>query len=147
MNRRSFIVGLAALIAAPAVVRATSLMPIKLLPADPEVLLQAYISGIAHWRWVAYPNNALICPKRGALIDLWIAPPAPSINVKWAGAVLPPSEPPLGLSRTNVDRIRVERPANIDKPLLVAPDIIERGRVRAVWLQPDGRLVDDHGAC
>lgn len=129
INRRSFIAGLAALVAAPAVVRYSSLMPVSLLPADPEVLLAYYINGTANWRWASFPGDGLICPKRGALVDLMISP-----SDMWA----PPE-------MVEACHIRVVRPANINKPLLVAPDIVDRGRVRATWVRPDGQLVRETG--
>jgi len=42
-NRRAFITGLASLIAAPAIVRVSSIMPIKVMP-EPEVLYRTI-----HW--------------------------------------------------------------------------------------------------
>ncbi len=39
-SRRSLITGLISLIAAPAVVRAASLMPVKALPAEPQHMLR-----------------------------------------------------------------------------------------------------------
>lgn len=53
ISRRGLVSGLAALVAAPAIVKAASLMPVRTLPADPlDVLLH-------EMDWVAH-NSAVI---------------------------------------------------------------------------------------
>lgn len=54
ISRRGLVSGLAALVAAPAIVKAASLMPVKTLPADPlDVLLH-------EMGWVAHKDSAVI---------------------------------------------------------------------------------------
>jgi len=63
MNRRGFLTGLVSLIAAPAIVRATSLMPIKVLEAEyglgpmlTAIEVQRRINDLTLWRvdWHAH---------------------------------------------------------------------------------------------
>lgn len=78
-TRRRFITGLASLIAAPAIVRASSLMPVRVLPVDPGtwmtmdpwpypygrstgLLMMEYYKGLvpADWRYTIRLSNIVI---------------------------------------------------------------------------------------
>lgn len=69
VSRRSLITGLAAFIAAPAIVREGSLMPVKQMLIVPQVETVEWIGTYivewrpapaeSEWRWVPAPNEAL----------------------------------------------------------------------------------------
>jgi hypothetical protein len=65
-SRRSFIGGLTALIVAPAIVRADSLMPIKGID---EIVFQVQTGPNGFYRWVAPPGGELVCRTTGNRID------------------------------------------------------------------------------
>jgi hypothetical protein len=61
-SRRGFLIGFGALLAAPAIVRASSLMPVSVLPASvvEDPLLSLDIHKLSSIRWVAVPGGEII---------------------------------------------------------------------------------------
>lgn len=62
INRRGILVGVGAMLAAPAIVHAGNLMPIKIPKGD--IILQFHIGPYCGNRWIAAPGTELVTPTR-----------------------------------------------------------------------------------
>ena len=78
LDRRKLLCGLGALLAAPAIVRAASLMPVRALPPDlwpsSDMIFKIGLSRRACYRWVARPGGDIVAGNGDSLIGLNIYP-------------------------------------------------------------------------
>jgi hypothetical protein len=63
IQRRSFLTGLASMLAAPAIVHAGNLMPVKSYELWLDTLWQVGINSRGSYRWVAAPGSELLIPQ------------------------------------------------------------------------------------
>lgn len=80
-SRRSFLIGGLALVAAPAIIRVESLMPVKPMVSDYPTVLSISINQRASYRWVWAGGCELIDGTR-RIMDLYIPPSGDSDVVR-----------------------------------------------------------------
>lgn len=71
LGRRSFLTGLSGLIAAPAVVRAASLMPVKVVAPEPMTVLRGVMTELVQVRpEPSTINTRAVCNDLGAIMRM-----------------------------------------------------------------------------
>lgn len=94
LNRRGLLTGIIALCAAPAIVRAGSIMPVKVMPEPrPYIDIEAVRQGIASLRAIAYnnegtPRDAMVYGRYYTRNGVWV--PVEEMHPHW---VSPPQAP------------------------------------------------------